>query len=293
MTPNPTPAAPTPTSAPTANLKGFPEPVTPPVPVKPPSSLTSEPVKEPTYDLNVDGQTVSLTAKQILAFKEKASQFDLTAKAKAELEKGIANLIAQIEQDPLGIYAKRGKDPKALIIDRFKKMIEEDQQDPKERELSQLRAEKDQRVKADEEMRKRQEDATKAAKQQELYGTILRDIDKQLTERALPKDHYSIDRILRLMASGKRVKGTNFSVAEAAEIFQKEEMKHIGFIAKQLPSERLKEMFGPDIIKKLNGEQIAALKAADTKVAKTNKTESKAVESKLSDEEKIGRASCR
>ncbi len=242
-----------------------------PVEAKPAAPAAVEPVKEETFNFEFNGQKMALTAKQIMSLQEKAKQFDLTAKQKAELEKGVAALIAQIDTDPLGVYEKRGKDAKKLITERFKKMIEDDQLDPKERELTQLRAERDERTKKDEAVKKQQDDLDNQKKRKEVYVGLLREIDTELTKKALPKDQYTIDRLLRIMASGKRVKGSVFTVAEAADIVQREEIRHLGFIVKQLPSARLKEIFGPDIIKRLNSEEIEKLKEADAAVRRDNK----------------------
>ena len=245
-----------------------------------------EPAAEQTFNIEFNGQKVALTAKQIMALQEKAKQFDLTAKQKAELEKGLANVLSRLDEDPLGLYAARGKDAKALVVERFKKMIEEDQQDPTQRELAQLRAEREARLKQDEATKKAKEEAELQTKRKELYITVLKEIDKVLTEKGLPKDQYTIDRLLRIMSSGKRVRGQTFSVADAAEIVEREEIRHLGFIAKQLPSEKLKAIFGPDIIKKLNSEQIDALKKADILVNKENKAAAAEAKKVTNDEKK-------
>lgn len=268
-----------------------PIPVTPPaadpkvVPVVDPKAAAPvDPAAEQTFNIEFGGKKVALTAKQIMSLQEKAKQFDLTAKQKAELENGLANVLSRLDSDPLGLYASRGKDAKQLVVDRFKKMIEEDQQDPTQRELAQLRAEREERLKQDEGIKKQKEETELQAKRKEMYMSILKDIDAVLTQKGMVKDQITIDRLLRVMASGKRVRGQSFTVAEAADIVEREEMKHMGFYAKQLPSEKLKQMFGPDIIKKLNSQEIEALKKADVIVNKENKAAAAEVKKTSADE---------
>lgn len=247
----------------------------------PQNSATGKPVEAPkeapkaapaqTVELELNGQKVQLTAQQILALQEKAKQFDMTAKQKAELEKGVAALLEQLDNDPIGLYERRGKDAKAFIVQRFKKIVEEEAQDPATRELLALRSEKAEREKRDAEAKQSEEQKAKAERQKAMYVQTLKEIDAALTEKGLPKDHYTLDRTLRLMAAGKRARGKNFSAKEAVEILEKEEMNHVGFIAKKLPSEKLKALFGADIIKKLNSEDVAKLKQADEKAIKDAK----------------------
>jgi hypothetical protein len=249
---------------------------TPPPAVDPkapaPAAIPAAP-QEQTVEVELNGEKVQLSAKQIVALREKARQFDMTAKQKAELEDGVNRMLAALDEDPLALYEKRGKNSKELIIKRFKQMVEEEAQDPTQRELQSLRREKEARERQDADAKKAAEETENQKKRQGMYTKLLQEIDGEITKRGLPKDHYTLDRILRLMAAGKKARGQNFSVAEAAEVFEKEEVSHMGFIARSLPSEKLKSIFGADIIKRLNSEQVAALKNADEQAIKGAKSE--------------------
>ncbi len=240
-----------------------------------------------TFKVEHGGKTYELTAEQIVAAQGRGAKFDEVSRKNAELEQGVAALMTELENNPVELLKKRGKDVKKLITDEFRKLVETEAQDPKERELAELRAERAARQKKDEDATKKADDEKKAGERQKLQTRLLMEIDKELTAHNLPKDVITIDRVLRLVAAGRRVKGGEFTIAQAVEIFEREDMKHLGFIAKQLPSERLKAMFGPDVIKRLNGEQIAALKAADKKVVTENKeAAADAPKKKMSDTER-------
>jgi hypothetical protein len=249
-------------------------PSTPPVavdPKAPPTAAPVAPAAPQTYKIEHGGKTYELTAEQIASLQGRASQFDETSRKKAELEQGISNLMTELENNPFDLLKKRGKDVNKLITDAFKQIVEREAQDPKERELAELRAERTARQKQDEDTKKSAEAETRKKEMQVVQTRLLTEIDKELTAKGMPKDIITIDRVLRLVAAGRRVKGKEFTIGQAVDIFQREDMKHLGFIAKQLPSERLQEMFGKDFIKKLNGEQVALLKKADAEVRKDNK----------------------
>lgn len=229
---------------------------------------------DPTFTLKVNGQEYKATQTQILALAQKAKGAEAAMKKAAELEKLSANLLENIDSDVYGLLLKRHGKEKAdqMVIAMTKKLIAEEEKDPKDRELEQLRAENETHKQAQERVKKEQEEAARQVKQQELYRRILTEIDTELNATHLPKDKLTLTRVLSYLAAGKKSNGATWTVRDAVQAVEIEDMNHATYYAKRyvegkLPSEKFRQIFGDDALKKLNKEQISVLKNAD-KIAK-------------------------
>lgn len=240
--------------------------------VKPTGEKTEE--GEPTFTLKVNGKEVQATQSEIIALAQKARAADVALKEKAELEKLANDLLSNFDNDTYGLLVQRhGKEKaKEIAIGMVKNLIAEEAKDPKDIELDDLRAKAKVSEAAAERAKKEQEAAVQKQKQAELYKTMLTEIDKELNDTHLPKDKLTLTRVLNYLAAGKKANGTVWSIRDAVKAVEVEDMAHASYYAKRfvegkLPSEKFREIFGDEALKKLNKEQINLLKNAD-KIAK-------------------------
>src|SRR5262249_10917258 len=143
-----------------------------------------------------------------------------------------------------------------------------------QKRLDELESENKRFKEAEELEKKRKVDDEKRVKQRALYTQMLTEIDKELDTTHLPKDRLTLTRVLNYLAAGKKANGTAWTIKEAVQAVEIEDMSHASYYAKRyvegkLPSEKFREIFGEDALKKLNKDQIEVLKKAD-KIAKND-----------------------
>lgn len=229
---------------------------------------------DPTFTLKVNGKEYKATQSEILSLAQKAKGSEAAMKKAAEIEKLASGFLENFDSDVYGLMVKRHGKEKAdqMVIAMTRKLIEEEGKDPKDRELEQLRAEKETYKQEQERVKKEREDADKAVKQQEVYRTLLTEIDTELNATHLPKDKLTLTRVLNYLSAGKKANGQVWTVRDAVQAVEVEDMSHASYYAKKyvdgtLPSDKFRAIFGEEAFKKLNKEQISLLKNAD-KIAK-------------------------
>ena len=234
---------------------------------------------EPTFTLKVNGKEYKATQSEIIALAQKARGADVAMKQKAEIEKLASDMLTNFDNDTYGLLVKRhGKEKaKEIAISMVKNLIAEENKDPKDVELDELRSQKKELEAAQERAKKEQEEAQRKAKQQVLYRQMLTEIDKELNDTHLPKDKLTLTRVLNYLAAGKKANGQAWTIRDAVKAVEVEDMSHASYYAKRyvegkLPSDKFREIFGEETFKKLNKEQISLLKNAD-KIAKNGQTQ--------------------
>ena len=244
--------------------------------VKPTGTENAE--GDPIFTLKVNGKEVKATQSEIIALAQKAKGAEIALKQKAEIEKLAADMLENFDKDTFGLMVQRHGREKAkeMVIAMTRNLIAEEQKDPKDVELESLRKENETHKAAEERAKKEQEDAQRRVKQQQLYKTMLTEIDKELNETHLPKDKLTLTRVLQYLAAGKKTNGQAWTVRDAVKAVEVEDMGHATYYGKQylegkLPSEKFRAIFGDDVLKKLNKEQINLLKNAD-RIAKNDQT---------------------
>ena len=241
--------------------------------VKPTGDTTAQ--GEPTFTLKVNGKDVKATQSQIIALAQKAQGAEAAMKQKAELEKLSAQFLDAFDKDAYGLMVQRHGEKKAkeIAISMVKNLIAQEAKDPKDVELEQLRKSQSELKAAQEKQKKEQEAQVRTQQQKQLYGQLLTTIDQELNSTHLPKDKLTLTRVLNFLSAGKKANGQAWTVKDAVQAVEQEDMSHVSYYAKRyvegkLPSDKFKALFGEETFKKLNKEQIETLKQAD-KIAKT------------------------
>lgn len=225
---------------------------------------------EPTFTMKVNGKEVVATQSQILALAQKAAGADAAFKAKADIEKLASNFLTSFDNDAFALMVQRhGKEKaKEMAIGMVRKLIAEEEKTPEQRELEELRDHKKASEAQKEAAEKEVKELERKGKQATLYKNLLTEIDTELNDTHLPKDKLTLTRVLNYLAAGKKSNGQNWTVREAVKAVEVEDMSHASYYAKRyvegkLPSEKFREIFGEETFKKLNKDQIEALKKAD------------------------------
>jgi hypothetical protein len=230
----------------------------------------------------VNGKEYKATQSEIISLAQRAKGADAAMKKAAEFEKLSADLLTTFDNDAYGLLVKRHGPEKAkeIAISMVKNLIAQEARDPKDIEIDRLKAENEAHKQAQERLKKEQEAAERAIKQKQLYGKMLMEIDAELNNTHLPKDKLTLTRVLQFLGAGKKANGQAWTVKDAVQAVEQEDMGHASFYAKRyvegkLPSEQFRKIFGEGTFKKLNKEQIELLKNAD-KSAKVKVAEEKA-----------------
>jgi hypothetical protein len=230
---------------------------------------------EPTFTLKVNGKDIVATQSQIIAMAQKANGAEAAMKRASEIEKLTADLLDNFDKDTFGLLVKRhGKEKaKEIAVQMVRNLISEEEKTPEQVELEELRAGKKRQEELEATAKKQKEDDEHRQKQRTLYTQILKDIDTELNNTHLPKDKLTLTRVLNYLAAGKKANGTVWTVKEAVGAVEIEDMAHAThyatrYLEGKLPSDKFREIFGEEALKKLNKEQINLLKNADKIVKK-------------------------
>lgn len=228
-----------------------------------------------TFTLKVNGKEIKATQAQIVAMAQKAQGAEAAMKRTAEIEKLAQNMLDNFDNDAYGLLVQRhGKEKaKQIVIQMTRNLIAEEDKTPEQKELDVLRIKNKENEAASERAKKEQEEAQNNIKKQQLYKTLLTDIDRELNETVLPKDKLTLTRVLNFLSAGKKANGQAWTVKDAVKAVEIEDMSHATYYGRQyvagkLPSEKFRAILGEDVFKKLSTEQINLLKKAD-KIAKT------------------------
>ena len=149
----------------------------------------------------MNGKEYKATQSEIITLAQKARGAEVALKQKAEIEKLAADMLSNFDNDAFGLLVRRhGKEKaKEMAIGMVRKLIAEEEKDPKDRELDELRASKKELESKQEAIKKAQEDQIMLQKQTELYKRMLTEIDTELNETHLPKDKLTLTRVLNYL----------------------------------------------------------------------------------------------
>jgi hypothetical protein len=175
---------------------------------------------------------------------------------------------------------KMGKQPqeiKKIMEDALLLELEEEALDPKDRELRDLKKEKEERLAREKEIETEKEAAKKSEDTKRLQSAMEAELVEALQGAALPKGVTITKHVVQLMLDAA-AKGVELSAKDAATIAKKDLMEDVSKLLPALGVDGLKKLLGADLLKALRDDGVKEVKTQDTpfpKPAPKRKPESK------------------
>lgn len=246
----------------------------------------AKPPPEELFELKVNGKVEKLTRSQLLLRAQKAEAGERRFREAAEAQKKAEALIAEFEADPEAVLAKLGKDPSAIIDAHLAKKAKDATLTPEQRELEQLRKERDELKAKHEATEKEKQTAAQAAEDEKtaarLEETLLSAADKAGMDRNAQTLEQLCDVALEYIEMGIQV-----DAAQVCDEVQRRQKEHVSArdqkILSKLPDEKLAEYLGPDVLARLNKASLKQIPAPGTKQKQTEPREPKPAKGYLSE----------
>lgn len=220
-------------------------------------------VESQKFKLKVNGKEKELTTaelKRLASISDAATERFQMASQKEKEAQEIKGALAS--KDPVAALKKMGMDSKeikAVLENKLLEMIEEENLDPKDKELRDLKKriaeqeEAEKRKKEEEELSTKQKELLR--KQEEIESGIV----DALTEAKLPKNPVILRQVIETML-GMSKKGVEISPKDAVKLVQKGFEEELTDLLPQLGMDFIKKVLGAKGLAALREESVAEVK---------------------------------
>lgn len=238
---------------------------------------------EELYEVKVNGKVKKMTLaelkKHAALSHSSTEKFTEAKRLKEEVEK----LKSQYDsEDDIARWKRQGKtasEIRDLLADKLTAILEEEQLDPKERELRDLRAR--------EAERKKQEEAAEqekmSAEEKRKTEIAARQLEHEIVEAAeslkIPVNPFMLKQLAyEMYNAGER--GVDLSAKDAARIVEKQWFDTFSEVLPKMNTRQIKELLGADMLKALQEEAVAEVKTANAPFVKKQNQEKQQVPKK-------------
>lgn len=232
----------------------------------------------------VDGQEIDVEeAEAIAAWQKKEAsnrRFEEASKMKKQSEQ-LIKLLQSSKDDPRVLeqilaHPSIGASFKDIAEKYLYDIIQKEQMSPEQRELMELREEKE-KARLEKEEREEEERQQAFSKlEQEYTQSYQTDIIDTLEKSGLPKTEQTIGRMARYMLMGLQ-RGVTLKAADIVELVREDYIKDIKGLFGNLNPEKVFEFLGDDVAKKLRKADLAKLKAGYGDKSSTNDPQPKRI----------------
>lgn len=230
---------------------------------------------ETIYVVKIDGEEREITEEELLRGYRMRESSDKRFQEAAEMRKQAEQLQELMKTDPAKAMKQLGLDPRQFSEEYISRLLEEQMMTPEEKELAELRRERDELHKAklaEEESKKQSEYDANTQKQAAEYK---RQIEEVITEHKLPHTPTTINR-LALHMEQSYMKGNTEITAKDVVADVKAELDHD--LKSRIEASSIEDIIGvlgEDFIKKVRAYDTGRLKnpKGETPVEQPKKSE--------------------
>jgi hypothetical protein len=216
--------------------------------------------------LKINGQDVDLPEDEVKRRAQLYSGAEEKFRAAAEQRKQVQTFVEALKKNPMAVltHPELGLNFRELAEQYLVEQIQQEQMDPKERELEQLRKwkqeqEETKRAAEMEEMTKKERAAFEQQVQQ-ARETYDRQIGEVLNQSGLPRNARTIKRVAELM-HGALSKGYELPLEMAVDMVKESYTQDIKELVGNLGEEHFESILGDEFVGKLRKRDLARLKA--------------------------------
>ena len=251
------PNTPTPAKTPVLNTS----------PSTPPKTDTPQEVRK--LKLKIDNVETEMSENDVIALAQKGQGSEKRFQEAAQLRKEAEGVVKFLKENPREALKQFGIDVRKFSEDVLMEHLTEqaltpDQKNNRDRD-AELKKYKDREQAETARVQKESE----AKQEQEITEGYNRSFTEALEQSGLPKNAFTISRMAQLQMTANR-KGYEIPPQELAKLVREDYMAEQKSLYSGVEGDKLLELLGPDIVKKLSKAQIAKLKAGQpvqTKVA--------------------------
>ena len=215
-----------------------------------PTESEMSPTEKKMYKLMVDGAEEEVDEDTLIKHAQKYKAADKKFNESAQLRKQSEQLLTMLKENPFAVLTQLGLDPTEIAKEHLTRELQNMRMSPEERELAELRAERDARLKASREEEERLANEKELAARNELASNMEKQIISALDSVNLPKDESSVRMMVEIMKHA--VAGdVEISWQEAAEMVKENHKKNYAHFFSQLNEDELAALLGDDVVKKL------------------------------------------
>jgi uncharacterized protein YbcI len=233
---------------------------------------------EQKYELKINGQTRQMSLEEL----KKHASISQASNEKFEQAKKMHTEAQQLKEafstgDVVGSLTRMGKSPKeikTMLEDNLLSIIEQEQMDPRERELRELKEYKVQQERARQELEQQELTAKQQREVMVAQARLEEELVSCMQASNLPQTALMFQRIAREMETAL-MNGYELSAKDATRIVEQDVIDEYLAMLPKLGADRLKKALGKDGLKLLQEEQVKAVKEAQPEFAKPRKTAAK------------------
>lgn len=230
---------------------------------------TKETVVNPFKDykerIKINGKEREVTLEELRREASKQMAADEKFKSAKQLNDEARQLKAAFESgnvvDALAKQGKTAKEIRTILEDHLLDIIDQENMDPKEKELKDLKKFKEQKDKEAAEEMSKKEAAKHAQEIERARARLETELVDAIKASNMPKNTTVFQKVAREMESAL-INGYEMSAAEAVKIVEQDMIEEYLAVLPQLGADRLKKALGKDMLKLIQEEQVRAVKEA-------------------------------
>jgi len=182
----------------------------------------------------------------------------------------------------------QGDELKSALAQVVENLLEEEQLDPRDRELRELKAEKEARIRAEKEAKEEAERESYQKQVQAEAEKFVNDIYTAAEEFGLPAEPFLVQNVASELEASFDA-GVQMDVKDAVKLVRDRFMEDYTTYVKALPVDVLKQVLGDDIVKALQSDAVKAAKAAEKPFDTPKRDSSKASDTESVEDMVLGR----
>lgn len=240
-------------------------------------SKPETPVEEPTQKIRrkvkIDDEELEIDEDELISGYQKAKASTKRFQEAARLKKEAEELASKLQENPF--EALKGKmDPKQLrdLTEKWLiSQLEDEQLSPEEKELRDLRKQKEEWERQQEEVKKKAEEEQLSVKTQQQIERYNKEFVAAMEKHSIPKSYAAIKRMAYLVKEAAE-QGYDMDTETAAEIVNEELTGEFTQLIKTLDGEQLVKFLGKEVTDKIRKYDVSRLKNQTSQKPKEGST---------------------
>lgn len=213
------------------------------------SQPTQEQVRK--FKLKIDGQELEYDESAVVALAQKGKAADERFRKAAEERKRVESLVKQFNDDPDSVIkALTGRDAEEIYRERLAKKLEELGKSPEQIEYERTQAELKKYKDREEAERKKSGEQYRRQLEQQYHDEYNVAIPKAINDIGLPATPETVSAMAKVMLEAEE-EGITMPPSAAAQIVRDQFMGLTNKFVKSSDPEKLYELLGEDVIRKL------------------------------------------
>lgn len=202
--------------------------------------------------IKIDGEFVEVDEDEVVRDYGKGKAADKKFQEAAALRKEAISFIEALKRDPVSVLTnpKLGINLREIAETHLLQILEDEMMDPKDKEIRDLKRDKEKRDKDEQARKERQEAEELEAYTQKAREEYERSFQECLASSGLPKTPHTVKRLAYYMSKGLE-RGLNLQPSDVVHKVKAEYLEEQKSLFSDLDGENLLQLLGDDLAKKI------------------------------------------